>query len=393
MKTGNHIFTFCPLTFWSLFKSFEVKNVKLQRLVFIFTLIFSFTLSAFAQTTKPTPTPVEEDGGVLEIKSRLVIVPVSVLDAAGQPVLGLKAQEFRVSEEANPQEIAQVSDAEKVPLEIALLIDVSGSINPLFEAEKRAAAQFLESVMKPEDRATIFLIGDAPVLTTERETATQAAVRVRSIVLSGKYTAFYDTVSLAAAYLQKNAPQRSRRVILALTDGEDNWSNLTREQEKTASKNINVDTLNNEKLNQIASKTDRAHQNAQNKVLRDLQNADTVYYSINPAGNSFKLNKISTRAQNGMQKFADDTGGTAFLPNFLPVNLKDQMQNSQNGKRNAEILQKIFRQLTNELQAQYLVQYYSESEFPVNRYVKLNVNLQNPQTFRLRARKGYFVKN
>jgi len=368
--------------------------VKLQRFTFIFALIFLFTLSAFAQTTKPTPTPqADDDGAVLEIKSRLVIVPVSVLDAAGQPVLGLKAQDFRVSEENSPQEIAQVSDAEKVPLEIALLIDVSGSINPLFEAEKNAAAQFLESVMKPEDRATIFLIGDAPVLTTERETAAQASVRVRSIVLSGKYTAFYDTVSLAAAYLQKNAAQRSRRVILALTDGEDNWSNLTREQEKTAVKNIDVNTLTGEKLDKLANKTDKAHQLAQSKVLRDLQNADTVFYSINPAGNSFKLNKISMRAQNGMQKFAEDTGGTAYLPNFLPVNLKDQMQNSQNGKRNAETLLKIFKQLTNELQAQYLVQYYSESEFPLNRYVKLNVNLQNPQNFRLRARKGYFVKN
>jgi Ca-activated chloride channel family protein len=368
--------------------------VKLKRFTFLFALIFSFTLSAFAQTPKTTPTPaVEEDGGVLEIKSRLVIVPVSVLDAAGKPVLGLKAQDFRVLEESQPQEIAQVSDAEKVPLEIALLIDVSGSINPLFEFEKKAAAQFLESVMKPEDRATIFLIGDAPVLTMERETATQAATRIRSVVLSGKFTAFYDTVSLAAAYLQKNAPVRSRRVILALTDGEDNWSNLTREQEKTAVKNVDVNTLTGEKLDKLASKTDRAHQNAQNKVLRDLQNADTVFYSINPAGNSFRLNKISTRAQNGMQKFADDTGGTAYLPNFLPVTMKDQMQNSQNGKRNAEILQKIFQQLTNELQAQYLVQYYSESEFPLNRYVKLNVNLQNPQNFKLRARRGYFVKN
>ena len=77
--------------------------------------------------------------------------------------------------------------------------------------------------MKPEDRATIFLIGDAPVLSLARETAPQAATRVRSIVLSGKFTAFYNTVTLAANYLQKNAPQRSRRVILALTDGEDNW--------------------------------------------------------------------------------------------------------------------------------------------------------------------------
>lgn len=369
--------------------------MKLQRFTFIFALIFSFTFSAFAQTTQPTPTPnkIEEDDGELKIESRLVIVPVSVLDISGQPVSGLKAQDFSVLEENKPQEIAQVSDAEKIPLEIALLIDVSGSVNPLFELEKSAAAQFLESVMRPEDRATIFLVGDKPVLTMERENAAQAAVRVRAITVSGKFTAFYDTVSLAAAYLQKNAPQRSRRVILALTDGEDNWSTLTREQEKTAVRNVDVNSLTGEKLDKLASKTDKAHLNAQSKVLRDLQNADTVFYSINPAGNSYKLNKISTRAQNGMQKFAEDTGGTAYLPNFLPVNMKDQMQNSQNGRKNAEILLKIFKQLTNELQAQYLVQYYSDSEFPVNRYVKLNVSLQNPQNYKLRARKGYFVKN
>jgi VWFA-related protein len=385
-----------PSYFFGLNFSFEVKNVKLHKFYFIFALIFSFTFSAFAQTAQPTPpNKVEEDDGVLEIKSRLVIVPVSVLDAASQPVLGLKAQDFQIQEESKTQEISQVSDAEKVPLEIALLIDVSGSVNPLFDIEKSSAAQFLETVMKPEDHATILLIGDQPILTTERETSAQAANRIRAVNVSGKFTAtaFYDTVSFAANYLKKIAPQKSRRVILALTDGEDNWSILTREKEANVLLDMDVNKITSETLNKRAAKTDKAHLAAQVKVLRDLQNADTVFYSINPAGNSFKLNKISTRAQNGMQKFADDTGGTSYLPNFLPVNLKDQMQNSQNGKRNAETLLKIFKQLTNELQAQYLVQYYSDAEFPVNRYVKLNVNLQNPQNYKLRARKGYFVKN
>ena len=246
MKSGNQIFTFCPLTFWSLFKSFEVKNVKLPRFViYIRTNFFFYTFRFCPDPTTDTAAKVEEDGGVFEIKSRLVIVPVSVLDATGQPVLGLKAQDFRVSEENNPQEIAQVSDAEKVPLEIALLIDVSGSVNPLFELEKKAAAQFLESVMKPEDRATIFLIGDAPVLTPTRDTAaTGGCHEFAQSSFQANLRLFTIRSRLAAAYLQKNAPQRSRRVILALTDGEDNWSNLTREQEKTAVKNIDVNKLN-----------------------------------------------------------------------------------------------------------------------------------------------------
>jgi hypothetical protein len=73
--------------------------------------------------------------------------------------------------------------------------------------------------------------------------------------------------------------------------------------------------------------------------------------------------------------------------------LKDNLQNSSNTKRNQETLTRIFRQLASELQAQYLVQYYSEAEFPTNRYVKLDVGLNNPQKFRVRARQGYFVKN
>ncbi len=369
--------------------------MKFSKFIYSFALIFLLTFSVFAQKPNPTPTPakVVDDDEPIRIESRLVIVPVSILDAAGQPVFGLKAQDFRVFENSKLQEIAQVSDAEKVPLEIALLIDVSGSVNPLFEFEKTAAAQFLEKVMRPEDRATIFLIGDAPILSLERQTAQQAAARMKTIVISGKFTAFYDTVTLAANYLQKNAPQNTRRVILALTDGEDNWSTLVREAEKNTYRDVDVSKLTQDKLNQLAGRADKAHQSAQNKILRDLQNADTVFYSINPAGTSSRLNKISTRAQNALHKFAEETGGTAFLPNFLPTSLKDQLQNSQNSKINEETLRKMFLRLTTELQAQYLVQYYSETDFPVNTFVKLDVALQNPRNFRLRSRKGYFVKN
>lgn len=370
--------------------------MKFQNSIRVLFLLFAFTLSVLAQTPQPTPPKTanpEDDGEIIKVNSRLVIVPVSVTDTAGQPVLGLKAPDFRILEDSKSQEIAQVSDAEKVPLEIALLIDVSGSVNSVFEFEKKAAAQFLESVMKPDDKATIFLIGDKPALAQERDNAQRAAVQIRSIVPSGKFTAFYDTVTTAAQYLQKNAPSRSRRVILALTDGEDNWSNLTREAEKNNYKDFDVNNLTQEKLNKLAAKTDSSHRVAQDKILRDLQNADTVFYVINPAGDSYRLNKISTRAQNGLQKFSEQTGGTAFLPNFLPTNLKDQLQNSANTKNNEATLTKIFRGLANELQAQYLVQYYSEGDFPNNKYVKLRVDLTKPEKLRVRARQGYFVKN
>jgi VWFA-related protein len=369
-----------------------VKFVK--RFAFIFALIFSCLLAASAQTPQATPPPVEDDTPIT-IKSRLVVVPVSVLDAAGQPVTGLKAQDFRVLEENVLQEIAEVSDAEKVPLEIVLLFDISATTNPMFEFEQETAARFLQEVMRAEDRATIFTIGDRPMLIQARDTADKSAVAIKSIQPTKQYTAFYDAVYAASDYLRKNARQGTRRVIVAITDGEDTNSVRISKAIQDGYRKLGkkIDTMTSKEVYALTVKNrDAAAVSEQNRVLQALQNADAVFYSINPAGGSYQLNAMSRFGQSNLQKFADETGGTAFLPKFLPVNSKVAMQNSQNTRLNREALSKIFKGLTNELQAQYLVQYYSESEFPLNRYVRLNVNLQNPQNYRLRARKGYFVK-
>lgn len=360
--------------------------MRKKRFAFLLILTSLLTFSAIAQTVQPPP--VEDDGEVIKVSSRLVIVPVSVLDANGQPVLGLKAQDFRLAEENKTQQIDQVSDAEKVPLEIALLIDVSSSVNKIFELEKSAAAQFLQGVMRPEDRATIFLITDKPVLLQTRETAEKTAINVRSIAQTNSSTAFYDTVTEAARYLSANSQPRSRRVILSLSDGEDNYSEITRNPTIAAYRNLDVNKLTMKDLDQRANQTSRAHARAQAVVLKSLQNADTVFYTINASGPSVKLNVASQRAQNALQQFADETGGTAFLPQFIT-----EKNSASFERRNAQILDNIFRQISTELRAQYLVQYYSEADFPNNKYVKLDVGLNTPQNLRVRARQGYFVKN
>jgi len=361
--------------------------LKSKQSVFIFTLTLVFACSVFAQTTQPTPA-VEDEGEIIKVESRLVVVPVSVLDANGQPVMGLKIPDFRVAEENKPQQIEQVSDAEKVPLEIALLLDVSSSVNKIFELEKSAAAQFLQSVMRPEDRATIFLITDRPILLQARDTAEKTAINVRSIAQTKSSTAFYDTVTAAARYLSVNAQPQSRRVILSLSDGEDNYSELTRKSVISAYRDLDVNKLTQKDLDQRANRTLNSHTVAQASVLKSLQNADTVFYTINASGPSVRLNIASQRAQNALQQFADQTGGTAFLPQFITEKNSTSFE-----KQNIQILDRIFRQISAELRAQYLVQYYSDGDFPTNKYIKLNVGLNNPQNLRVRARQGYFVKN
>jgi len=361
----------------------------------VFGLIF--TAGVVAQTATPTPRPRSSEDEEIKIESRLVVIPVSVTDAAGNPVMGLGKNDFTVVEEGRRQQVENVGSADVVPLEIVILFDVSASTDAMFKFQQETAAKFLQDVMKPTDHATIYTIGANPVLVSARQTSAQATTSVRSITPTKQYTAFYDSVSEAASYLAKNAPAGTRRVILVISDGEDTNSSRIAQAIQDGYKNAGakINELDNKALYQMTvNSRNEASVRERVRIGKALQDADTVFYSINPAGSSYQLNKMSLFGQQNMEKFATETGGTAYLPKFLPIDTKDEFMNSGNMKRNTATLEGIFRQLANELRAQYLVQYYSDnSEFPTGRFVKLDVKLANPTGNKLRAREGYYVKN
>lgn len=366
-----------------------------QKIALIISILFISSFTVFAQKTPPPPPPLPiQSDEEIKIESRLVMIPVSVTDANGQAVTGLTANNFRVLEENKKQEIAEVGDAEKVPLEIALLFDVSASTDAMFRFEQETAAKFLKDVMRPDDRATVFTIGEDGLVVQARGTADQAATAVKSIVPTKQQTAFYDSVKVAADHLQKNTPEGRRKVVVVISDGEDTNSKGVLKAIWAAERKIMSNSLTGEKLRTVRVKArDDAKFAEQGKVLKSLQNADTVFYSINPAGSSYQLNKMSVFGQSNMEKFASETGGTAFLPKFLPIDLPSNYENTANLRKNTETLEGIFTQLTNELRAQYLVQYYSDSDFPTGKYVTINVGVTNKPNIKVRAREGYFVKN
>jgi len=353
------------------------------------------TIASVVASQTPTPKP-KADDEIIKVSSRLVVVPVSVTDASGQAVTGLTAKDFRVLEEGRQQVIENVGNADTVPLEIALLFDVSASTDTMFKFEQETAAKFLQDVMRPIDRAAVFTLGARSTLVSPRDKSERSVAAVRSIVPTKEFTAFYDTVGSAAEYLRKNAPEGTRRVIVVISDGEDTNSDRIAKsiQEGYHKVGDKINTMDNKTLYQltVSARNDASIQERV-RVSKALQNADTVFYSINPGGSSFLLNKISVFGQENLQKFADETGGTAFLPKFQPTDTKDGYQNPINMRINTELLDRIFRQLANELRSQYLIQYYSESDFPVNRYIKLDVSLPTRGSSRIRARQGYYVKN
>lgn len=369
-----------------------------KRLLIPFFSILFFAAAILSQVPVGTPPPlVVHDDEVIKINSRLIMIPVSVTDGNGQPVKGLFAGNFIINEENRRQEIADVSAAENVPLEIALLFDISGSTDPMFKFEQETAAAFLREIMRPQDRATIFTIGETPTLVQNRNISYVSVETIQSLKPTRNQTAFFDTVFSAADYLETNAPPKTRKVIITISDGEDNASDGIRKGYSAAyfavSKELN--TLTTARHAQLLSdKRTEVRVTEQNRTLKKLHDADTVFYSINPAGSSYKLNKISQGGQSNMERFANETGGTAFLPSFLPVDLKSEFQTSANKAENVRMLETIFRNLANELQAQYLVQYYSDGEFEMGKQVNVDVkvNLILPQGVKIHARQGYFVK-
>ncbi|HEU4933693.1 MAG TPA: VWA domain-containing protein [Pyrinomonadaceae bacterium] len=330
---------------------------------------------------KPTPTPkpveptVIDSADVIKTTSNLVMVPVSVTDQTGQAVQGLQVADFRLEEEGKKQEISGIGDPEQVPLAIALLFDISSSTSQkgFFASQQNAAATFLRLVMKPTDRAAIFTITGKATMVQPLASAETSAAKMLSIpaATTSVPTAFYDTVAAAAKYLSTSAPSNFRRVIVVLSDGDDNFSEQIRDMSLA---DYRATTSGQQAA--LGSRTSllNAHQRAVASVQKSVQQADVIFYSVNPGGPSIKLNLIAMRAERGMETIAAATGGTAFVPDSD----KD--------------LERVFRQVAAELRGQYLLQYYGDSEAPATQFRRIQVSVPARNDLRVRARQGYYPK-
>ena len=331
-----------------------------------------------AWKAKPTPTPKppeDEKLEVVRVTSNLVMVPVSVTDTTGNAVQGLTKTDFRLIEEGKQQEISDIGDPEQLPLSIALLFDVSSSVSQkgFFVSQQNAAAAFLKLVMKPSDKAAIFTITDKPTMVQPLASAETSAAKMLTIpaATTPVPTAFYDTVNAAAKYLMENAPSNHRRVIIVLSDGDDNFSEQIRElsiaeaRAQQDGKPVYAGTR--------AGLQDK-HRRAVQNVQQNVQKADAIFYSVNPGGPSVKLNQISMRAELGMESIAETTGGTAFVP------------------ESDKDLDRVFRQVAAELRGQYLLQYYANAEAPPNQFRRIEVQVPGRGGVRVRARQGYYPK-
>lgn len=153
----------------------------------------------------------------------LVNINFSATDKNGRMVPGLTANDFIIEEDGKRQEVAQFSRERELPLTLALLVDISPSVEPVFEEEKRTASAFLRSVLGKRDLALVIAFDRWVTLTQDYSEDISSLTRaIEGLKLSKGGTSLFDAVYLAGS--DKLAREAGRKAIVILSDGVDTTS-------------------------------------------------------------------------------------------------------------------------------------------------------------------------
>src|SRR5213594_4843968 len=166
------------------------------------------------------------DDQTISVNVDLVNILFTVADRKGKFVTNLRKDDFRVAEDEKPQTITNFSSETDLPLTIALLVDTSGSIRDKLRFEQEAAIEFFYSTLqRTKDKALIISFDSGVDLlqdfTDDPEVLSDAVRKIRA----GGGTSLYDAVYLATT--EKLTGQRGRRVLILISDGDDNSSRLS----------------------------------------------------------------------------------------------------------------------------------------------------------------------
>ena len=294
---------------------------------------------------KVVPTPPDSDD-VIRVESTLVPIPVSVLDQNGLAVTNLTMQDFELRIDGKPAEISDFSRSES-PIRLAMLFDNSSSVIAAREFEKNAAIKFFKRVIRPDrDLAALFSVSTETLL--EQELTKNVNLLVRSIESFDQptgATALLDGIIIASDYL---AQSEGRRVIIIVSDGDDTKSDSSFDAALRAAQQANCQIY-------VVKTT-------------DFENF------IRTKSRVANANTRRLAAENRMQEFARQTGGSVYSP-------IDERE-----------LETAFRQISAELSQQYILSYYPEDDAEKRGEFR-NISLAVPSrpNLSIRTRKGYYL--
>ena len=263
------------------------------------------------QPANPQTPPAEKKGReyTINVDVNLVVLHATVLDKKGRMVNDLKPEDFRVYEDGAPQKLSVFSHAD-IPVTMGIVIDDSGSMREKRQAVNAAALTFVKT-SNPQDQVFVVNFNDVYYLDTPGDFASNIEDLKSALdkIDSSGGTALYDAVYASLDHVKLG--NRDKKILLVITDGEDNASRYY--LRRTAS--LRAEIQRRDLYHWLAGlgRTRRAVQNTRRQ---------------------------RHRAAKILEKIAEATGGEAYFPRSL-----DEVQST-------------CEQIAHDIRNQYTLAYY-----------------------------------
>ena len=177
----------------------------------------------------------------LKVDVDLVLVNATVTDNLGRYVVGLEQKDFHVWEDKIEQKVEYFS-TEDAPISVGIILDASGSMQPMLPFAREAALTFLQT---SDARDEYFLVefSDKPRVMVDM-TKDIAKLQEQIVFMPAKgSTALYDAVYLGMEKLKK--AEYPKRALIVITDGDENHSryNFTNLRDFVKEQNVQIFTI------------------------------------------------------------------------------------------------------------------------------------------------------
>src|SRR5271163_5189654 len=285
-----------------------------------------------------------QEESVVRVAVNLVLMDATVKTKSGQIMADLKKEDFEIREDGVEQKI-EIFSRDELPLNVALVLDLSDSIGP-FLGPLRDAANTALAALKADDEVALFTFAtDAqmrvPFTNDKRSIATQI-----NTFQAGGATNINDGIFLAAQYLLK-LPPNGRRVIILISD------------------DVGTD----------------AGGQGTHDIVTELIASDAVLYNLKIPGYNPPQTLIAASLIPGLvniRKVMDQTGGEIF-------DVKDVAH-----------LDEVFRALIQRIKTRYTLGYYTNASAAEGKPHKLDVRLASSfgkkgKDYVVLSKNGYYI--
>jgi Ca-activated chloride channel homolog len=265
--------------------------------------------------------------------TRLVVLHASVTDKKGKLVTNLNRDAFKVYENGRPQEV-KIFRREDVPVSLGIIIDDSGSMSTK-RARVEAASLAMVRASNPQDEVFIVNFNDDAYLdvpfTNDIHKMEQGLARIDS--RGG--TAMRDAINMSLDY-EKQEARKDKKVLLMITDGNDNASNISLE-----------------------------------RVVQRSNQTDTLVYAIGLFTEEEK--REAAKARRALNELTGATGGLSFYP-------KDVSE-----------VQSLAVEIAHDIRNQYTIAYTPSVQQLDGSYRQIKVTVDAPGRPMVRTRSGYYA--